>query len=87
MCRPGRHPTKTDKKYKSGAGVGMTVEMTQNWEASTTVAYIIPTVSGVTKPGKQTISLAIGPRFFLAPDNLRADWGWRDAVIFVFPKK
>jgi hypothetical protein len=73
--------------WKSGAGVGMTIEMTQNWEANTTVAYVVPTVSGVTKLGKQTVSMAIGPRFALAPDILKADWGWRAAVIFVFPRK
>lgn len=72
--------------WKSGAGVGLSAEITQNWETGTTVAYIIPTASGVTKLGKQTISLAIGPRFSLAPNDLQADWGWRAAVTFVFPK-
>jgi hypothetical protein len=73
--------------WKSGAGIGLSAEITQNWEASTTVAYIVPTISGVTKLGKQTISLAIGPRIALAPDELKADWGWRAVVTFVFPKK
>jgi hypothetical protein len=76
----------TTYNWKSGAGLGLAAEITQNWNANTTVAYLVPTVSGVTKLGKQTVSLAIGPRFSLAPSSLKSDWGWRAAVTFVFPK-
>ena len=73
--------------WKSGAGVGLAAEITQNWVAKTTVAYIVPTISGVTKLGKQMVSLAVGPRVGLASDeSLRPDWGWRAVAIFVFPK-
>jgi len=73
--------------WKSGAGVGLNAEMTQNWRASTTSVFINPTLSGVTKLGKQTISLAIGPRIQVAaPSGSKADFGIRAVLIFVFPK-
>jgi hypothetical protein len=73
--------------WKSGAGLGLNSEITQNWEANTTSVFINPTISGVTKLGKQTISLAIGPRIQVAaPEGGQADFGVRAVVIFVFPK-
>jgi hypothetical protein len=73
--------------WKSGAGLGVNAEMTQNWEASTTSLFINPTVSGVTKLGKQVVSLVIGPRLHVAaPDGARAAFGVRAAITLVFPK-
>jgi hypothetical protein len=73
--------------WKSGAGVGLTGEITQNWEGSTTTAFIVPTISGITKLGKQIISLAVGPRIQVAaPNGNKADFGVRAALTFVFPK-
>lgn len=73
--------------WKSGAGIGGTFEITQNWISSTTQALFVPSISGVTRLGKQTVSLTAGPRIPIsAPDNLRAAFGWRMAVTFVFPK-
>ena len=73
--------------WKSGAGLGISGEITQNWEASSTTAYIIPAVSGVTKLGKQIVSLLIGPRIQVAsPNGDGADFGIRAQLVFVFPK-
>ena len=73
--------------WKSGAGIGINSEITQNWEAGTTSAFINPTVSAVTKLGKQTISLVIGPRIQVAaPEGNKADFGLRAVLIFVFPR-
>jgi len=73
--------------WKSGAGLGLNAEITQNWISSTTSVFINPTISGVTKLGKQIVSLAIGPRIQVAaPDGSKADFGVRAAVTFVFPK-
>lgn len=73
--------------WKSGAGLGANMELTQNWEASDTTLWLNPIVSGVTSLGKQKLSLVIGPRFNLAaPDGAKADWGWRAVVIFIFPR-
>src|SRR5215217_2246264 len=64
--------------WKSGAGLALNGEMTQSWEASTTSIFINPTVSGVTKLGKQIISLTVGPRIQVAAANgSKADFGVR----------
>jgi len=73
--------------WKSGAGLGIGSEITQNWEKGSTTAYIIPMVNGVTKLGKQVVQLLIGPRIQVAsPDGNGADFGIRAAITFVFPK-
>lgn len=72
--------------WKSGAGMGVNFEMTQNWEANTTTIWFNPIINGVTSLGKQKTQFAIGPRFNLAaPSGSKADWGWRAAVVFLFP--
>jgi hypothetical protein len=73
--------------WKSGAGLGINAEITQNWEGSTTTAYLNPAVSGVTKLGKQIVSLVVGPRIQIAaPNGGKSDYGVRAALTFVFPK-
>jgi hypothetical protein len=73
--------------WKSGAGLGANMEYTQNWTADNTTIWLNPTIAGVTSLGKQKAQLVIGPRFNLAaPKGAKADWGWRAAVIFLFPK-
>jgi hypothetical protein len=73
--------------WKSGAGMGVAAEITQNWEASTTTAYLTPTISGVTKIGTQTVQLAVGPRIPLTtPEGSKPAFGIRAVVILVFPK-
>ena len=75
------------KNYKSGAGIGINAEIVFNWVTGQTLPYINPTVSGVTKLGKQTISLAVGPRIPAGgPDELMADFGIRAVLTLVFPK-
>jgi len=64
--------------WKSGAGISISSEMNFNWEANTTSISLNPSVSGVTKLGKQTVSLSLGPRIFLAgPSASRPDFGLR----------
>jgi hypothetical protein len=73
--------------YKSGAGISVNVELTENWEASTTIATLNPVVTGITKLGKQIVSLQVGPRIPLAaPDKMKAALGIRSVLTFVFPK-
>jgi len=48
--------------WKSGAGISLSSEMNFNWEANTTTISLDPSVSAVTKLGKQALSLALGPR-------------------------
>jgi len=72
--------------WKSGAGVTLNVEYTHDWENDVDVLVLnFPTLSGVTKFGKQTVSFAISPRFHFAPET-RPDYGVRAAVVLVFPK-
>ncbi len=71
--------------FTSGASVGANMEWTQNWMASTTTLFLNPTVSGITKLGKQPMQMVIGPRIPLAgPDNSKAKFGVRAVLIFVF---
>lgn len=73
--------------WKSGAGLGLNSEITQNWEGSTTTAFLNPTISGVTRLGKQIVSLLMGPRILLAaPDGKKPDFGVRAQITLVFPK-
>lgn len=73
--------------WKSGAGLGANFEYTHSWSAETNTLWLNPTISGVTSLGKQKTQLVFGPRFNLAaPDGSKADWGWRAAAVFLFPK-
>jgi hypothetical protein len=73
--------------WKSGAGLGINAEMTQNWEASTFTAFLNPLVSGVTKLGSQTVQLGVGPRIpIAAPAGQKPDFGFRGVFTLVFPK-
>jgi hypothetical protein len=73
--------------WKSGAGLGINAEITENWEAGNGIAFINPTVSGVTKLGKQTVSLAVGPRIPVSgPAASEPDFGFRAVLTLVFPK-
>lgn len=73
--------------WKSGAGIGANMEITENWKASTTTIWLNPTVSAVTSLGKQKAQFALGPRLNLAaPEGGKADWGWRAVLVLLFPK-
>jgi len=73
--------------WKSGAGIGAGLEITQNWEANTTTVWFSPTISAVTSLGTQKTQFTIGPRFnFAAPDGSKADLGIKAQIVFLFPK-
>jgi len=73
--------------WKSGAGLGINSEITQNWTSSSTSVFINPIITAVTKVGNQIVSLGIGPRIQVAaPEGNKADFGVRAAVTLVFPK-
>jgi hypothetical protein len=71
--------------WKSGAGIGISGEITQDWKNKSTVGYLCPNVSGITKFGKQTVSLSIGPKFGFST-NSDPFFGIRSNITFVFPK-
>ncbi len=75
------------KNFKSGAGLGLNAEITSNWEAGTTMAFLNPIATAVTKMGKQIISMGIGPRIPLGgPKETMPDFGLRGVLTFVFPE-
>jgi len=73
--------------WKSGAGLVVNSEMTQNWNGNTFTAFVNPVVNAITKLGKQIVQLQVGPRIQVAaPEANRADFGIRASVVLVFPK-
>ncbi len=73
--------------WKSGAGIGAAMEITQNWVSNTTTVWFSPTISAVTSLGTQKTQFTIGPRFNLAaPDGGKADLGIKAQIVFLFPK-
>jgi hypothetical protein len=75
------------KNFKSGAGLGLSSEMTFNWEGKTTSIFLIPQVTAVTKLGNQPISLSIAPKIpVTGPDETKPDFGIRASLTFVFTK-
>ena len=72
--------------WKSGAGLGINMELTQNWEGSTTVVWLNPILTAVTSLGEQRVQLVVGPRINIAaPDGAKADLGVRAVIVFLFP--
>jgi hypothetical protein len=73
--------------WKSGTGLTVNTELTQNWEASTTTAFVNIMAGGLLRFGGQLVQLQAGPRIQVAtPEGGSADFGVRTAVILVFPK-
>jgi len=70
---------------KSGAGIGATGYMTEDWESKTFSSYVVLPVSGITKLGKQIAQLAVGPQIPISGPN-RGDFGWRAQLTLIFPK-
>lgn len=73
--------------YKSGASLGITSEITQNWEGNTTLITLSPNVGAITKLGGQTMQFAVMPLIpIVGHSDIRPDWGLRAVVAFVFPQ-
>ncbi|HEY4286598.1 MAG TPA: hypothetical protein VGN00_05820 [Puia sp.] len=73
--------------WKSGAGLGVNMEYTQNWETGTGTIFLNPLLSGVTALGSQKVQLGVGPRINIAaPSGARSDLGWRAVLVLLFPK-
>ena len=73
--------------WKSGTGLTVNTELTRNWEASTTTAFVNIMAGGLLRLGGQLVQVQVGPRIpVAAPEGSKADFGVRAAVIFVFPK-
>lgn len=72
--------------YKSGATLGITSEITQNWEGNTTLITLSPNIGAISKLGGQAVQFAIMPLIpIVGPRDQRPDWGLRAVLAFVFP--
>lgn len=72
--------------YKSGATLGVTSEITQNWEGNTTLITLSPNIGAISKLGNQAVQFAIMPLIpIVGPRDQRPDWGLRAVLAFVFP--
>lgn len=72
--------------FPSGASVGTSFELTQNWTRSTLAGLWALNAAKVFQVGKQTMSASTGPLLGFGNDPLRPEWGWRLAIVLVFPK-
>ncbi len=73
--------------WKSGAGVSLTSEMTQNWKVKRTESYINLMFTGVTKFWDVPVQLQAGPRIpVTALPDVKSYFGVRAALVFVFEK-
>lgn len=72
--------------YKSGATLGITSEITQNWAGNTTLITLSPNIGAISKLGDQAVQFAIMPLIpIVGPRDQRPDWGLRAVLAFVFP--
>ena len=72
--------------YKSGASLGITSEITQNWQGNSSLITVSPNVGAITKLGNQTMQFAFMPLIpVVGHSNIRPDWGLRAVVAFIFP--
>lgn len=73
--------------YKSGASLGANIEITQNWEADTTLISLNPSIGGMTKLGEQMVQFTLSPLIpITGPSEIKPDWGLRAVLTFVFPQ-
>jgi hypothetical protein len=73
------------KNYKSGAGIGLSSEITSNYKGCAMMAYLMPTVSAVIKVHRQAISFMLAPRIPVAGiDQIKPEIGLRAGMAFLF---
>lgn len=71
--------------WKSGGGVYVNGELTQNWKIKRTQSYINLMFTGITKLGKLPVQLAVGPRIpVTALPELKGYFGVRATMVLVF---
>lgn len=70
--------------WKSGGGVSLTGELTQNWKIKRTQSYINIMFQGITRFGKLPVQLVVGPRIpITALPELKGYFGIRGAIVLV----
>ncbi len=70
--------------WKSGGGISLTGEITQNWKVKRTQSYINIMFQGITRFGKLPVQLVVGPRIpVTALPELKGYFGVRAAMVLV----
>ncbi len=73
--------------WKSGGGISVTGEITQNWKVKRTQTFINVMFQGLTKLGNLPVQLVVGPRIpVTALPNLKGYFGVRASMVLVFEK-
>jgi len=71
---------------KSGASITIASENTQDWDNDFFGGFAGVYYAKVTKFGKQTIQLGLGPKVYYGNNPFNPDWGFRALLILLFPK-
>ena len=70
--------------WKSGGGISLTGEITQNWKVKRTQSYINIMFQGITRMGKLPVQLVVGPRIpITALPELKGYFGIRGSLVLV----
>jgi hypothetical protein len=70
--------------WKSGGGVSVTGELTQNWKIKRTQSFINIMFQGITQLGKLPVQLVVGPRIpITALPEVKGYFGVRAAMVLV----
>lgn len=70
--------------WKSGGGISLTGELTQNWKIKRTQSYINIMFQGITRLGKLPVQLVVGPRIpITALPEVKGYFGIRAAMVLV----
>jgi hypothetical protein len=73
--------------YKGGFSCGLNTEYTRNWAAETSIGAINLNVAQVVPVFGQLVQVSFGPKYFYGTAVVRARWGVRLNLVFLFPKK
>lgn len=75
------------RAYKGGFSLGANTEFTRNWAAKNSVGTINLTASQVVPIFGQLVQVAMGPKYWYGSAPVRARWGFRASIVFLWPKK
>ncbi len=75
------------RAYKGGFSWTLNTEYTQNWAADFSLGSINFTVNQIFPVFGQLVQVAFGPKYFYGSAAVRARWGVRLNLVFLFPKK
>jgi hypothetical protein len=75
------------RAYKGGLSWVVNTEYTQNWAADSSLGAINFAVGQVLPVFGQLVQVAFGPKYYYGNAAVRARWGIRLNLVFLFPKK